>query len=49
MGEGTSRRDSMAKTHWGVTAAGDQPKGLFMPFYKVGPNMPYAVYFDPQS
>ena len=27
------------------TAPG-QPDGLFMPFYKVGPNMPYNMYFD---
>ena len=30
-------------------AAPGQPEGLFMPFYKVGANMPYDMYFDLQS
>ena len=30
-------------------AAPGQPEGVFMPFYKVGANMPYDMYFDLQS
>jgi hypothetical protein len=27
-------------------AAPGQPEGVFMPFSKVGPDMPYNMYFD---
>jgi len=27
-------------------AAPGQPEGLFLPFYKIGPDMPYNMYFD---
>jgi DUF1680 family protein len=30
-------------------AAPGQPEGVFMPFYRVGANMPYDMYFDLQS
>jgi DUF1680 family protein len=30
-------------------AAPGQPEGVFMPFYKVGANMPYNMYFDLES
>ena len=30
-------------------AAPGQPEGLFMPFYKVGADMPYDMYFDLES